>query len=341
MGSPCRAPSALDEATLRATAAEVADELGGSGRAELLGLAELALTSLDVAVTADEPEVFADVLAHLADRLPALGSPTIDPSAFADVVRRRLREQLEPTAPVDEVVRRAETLQAARAVEAAAEPGLSPLAREYLDQLLAGQRHRATDLVRAAIRAGTDVGDVLVDVLEAAQREIGRLWQAGRLSVAQEHYCTAVTQLVMTELYPFLFSGRPTDQRIVAVNAPGSLHQVGLHMVMDLLERAGWATTCLDAEVGPDQLPDALVEAGATAVAISASMPGQLAAVGSLVAAVRADPRTQDLPVVVGGRLFVVAPSLARVVGADGTAGDARTAVELVAALTGGSHAPR
>jgi methanogenic corrinoid protein MtbC1 len=346
MGSACHAPSSLDAATLRALATEVADDLGGSGRTELLELAELALTSLDVAVTNDEPEVYADVLAHLADRLPALvdpavdpADPGVDPAAFSDAVRRRLRERLAPADAVDVVVRRAEQL--ASAVEAAAEPSLDPLARDYLDQVLAGRRDRATELVRAAIRAGTDVGDVLVDVLEAAQREIGRRWQAGQLSVAQEHYCTAVTQLVMTELYPFLFSGRPTDQRIVAVNAPGSLHQVGLHMVVDLLERAGWATTCLDAEVGPEQLPDALVEAGATAVAISASMPAQLAAVRSLVAAVREDPRTQDLPVVVGGRLFVVAPSLARTVGADGTAGDARTAVELLATLTGGSRAPR
>jgi methanogenic corrinoid protein MtbC1 len=341
MGSPGHAPSALDEATLRALATAVVDDLDVSGRAELLELAELALTSLDVAVTTDEPEVFADVLAHLADRLPALAEPGVEPAAFCDVVRRRLRERLTPADAVDEVVRRAEQLRAARSVEAAAEPSLSPLARDYLDQVLAGRRDRATDLVRAAIRAGADVGDVLVDVLEAAQREIGRLWQTGRLSVAQEHYCTAATQLVMTELYPFLFSGRPTAQRIVAVNAPGSLHQVGLHMVVDLLERAGWATTCLDAEVGPDQLPDALVEAGATAVAISASMPGQLAAVRSLVSAVRGDPRTRDLPVVVGGRLFVVAPSLARTVGADGTAGDARAAVELLASVAGGSHAPR
>ena len=38
---------------------------------------------------------------------------------------------------------------------------------------------------------------------EPVQHEIGRLWQINHISVAHEHYCTSVTQMIMSELYPY------------------------------------------------------------------------------------------------------------------------------------------
>ena len=183
------------------------------------------------------------------------------------------------------------------------------------------------------MKVGTDLATVLIDVLEPAQKEIGRRWQEGEISVAQEHLCTSVTQQVMSELYPYLFTGVPRRHRLVAAQAPGSLHEVGLRMVVDLLEHEGWETTYLGEGNTPDEVVEALVTRHADVLAISASMPGQVRGVVALVTAVRSDPRTAAVKVVVGGRPFLVDPGLVAEVGADGSAADARETVELCARI--------
>jgi methanogenic corrinoid protein MtbC1 len=82
---------------------------------------------------------------------------------------------------------------------------------------------------------------------------------------------------------------------------------------------------------------EALVQDQAQVLAISASMPAHVDGVAALVRAVRADPRTATTRVVVGGRPFLVDPTLAAAVGADGVGRDARQAVALCAGLVEGN----
>ena len=91
---------------------------------------------------------------------------------------------------------------------------ISDLARQYLDALLQGQRHEAGRLILGAARAGVAVGDLYLQVFQRCQWEVGRLWQLRRISVAQEHYCTAATQLAMAQLYPYLFARTRKGRRL-------------------------------------------------------------------------------------------------------------------------------
>lgn len=305
-------------------------------RDELRELAEMGVTTLDVALAHDSPELLADYLAFAARRIAVL-SP-VHPSP--DQARARLRvvvAELLPTAEGEVVVGfldRALAISSGRASDE--RPELGERAREYLGLALAGRSDEAVAVVVDAARSGMDLAVVLTDILEAAQREIGRLWAAGAVTVAQEHYCTALTQLAMSALHPYLFdAARPGARpRLVAVEAAGSLHHVGLRMVVDLLEHEGWDTTYLGAEPDPHRVLAALVDQRAEVLAVSASMPSQIGAVAQLVRMVRADPRTAAVKVVVGGRALVVAPALATEIGADGLARDARDAVALCARLT-------
>ncbi|HEU5037527.1 MAG TPA: B12-binding domain-containing protein [Nocardioides sp.] len=212
---------------------------------------------------------------------------------------------------------------------------LGPLSAAYVDRLAHGDRAGAIDLVRRCVTDGMEIDDILLDVLEPAQREVGRRWALGLISVAHEHFCTAVTQFVMTELYAELFSGHDSRRRLVAVHAPGSLHQLGLRMVVDVLESRNWSTTYVVDDVMVDALPGILAEDQADLLLISATMPSQIVEVSAMIRAVRQDPRTRDVKIVVGGRPFNLAPGLAGVVGADRWASDARSAVEVCDELVG------
>ncbi len=176
------------------------------------------------------------------------------------------------------------------------------------------------------------IKEVYCHIFEPCQYEIGRLWQSNVVSVAQEHYCTAFTQLIMSQLYPYIFrSDRTVRGTIVAACVSGELHEIGARMLCDLLEMEGWNTIYLGANVPTAGIVDVLRDNHSDILAVSASMTFHIRAVREVIAAVRlASPPTRIL---VGGYAFKIAPGLWRDVGADYWTKDAVDAISLIGGL--------
>ena len=60
--------------------------------------------------------------------------------------------------------------------------------------------------------------------------------------MAQEHYCTAATQLIMSQLYPYIFTTGKNGRVLVGTCVSGDLHEIGVRMVSDFFEMEGWDT---------------------------------------------------------------------------------------------------
>lgn len=213
------------------------------------------------------------------------------------------------------------------------------LARAYLDALLAGDRHGAGELVLDAVRTGVPVRDVYLDVFQPVQREVGRLWQTGEISVAGEHYCTAATQLIMSRLYPWVFSGVRDQGTLVAAAAPGELHELGVRMVADFFEMAGWDTTYLGANVPSSSVVELVGDRRPDVLALSATLWERVDAVADVIRGVRASRDLDRVAILVGGYPFNADPELSGRLGADGWGADAEAAVAEATRLTaGGAH---
>lgn len=232
---------------------------------------------------------------------------------------------LETEKPSKQTPRPGETTAPPEALSSAHHAGL---ARQYLDLLLQGRRNEASELVVGSVEAGTSVKDIYLHVFQPAQHEVGRLWQTNRISVAQEHYCTAVTQLVMSQLYPRIFSHEKGESRMVATCVGGELHEIGIRMVADFYEMEGWDTYYLGANATTMRVLRTLEDRNADLLCISATMTFHLNMVESLVQAVRTADRTNKIKILVGGALFMKTPDLWLRVGADATAEDAQQAVD-------------
>ncbi len=206
---------------------------------------------------------------------------------------------------------------------------LSPLAGEYAHALLRGYRQAAGQLVFDAAERGEPVRQLYLQVFQPALREVGRLWQMKKISVAQEHFCSAATQIVMSQLLPREFAAEPTRGSVVVACVSGDLHELGARMVSDFFEMAGWRTYFCGANTPHAAIVQAAVERAADVLAVSATMGYHLHAVQDLIREVRNDPRCARLRVMVGGHPFNVDPAVGRHVGADGTAADAEAAVAL------------
>ncbi|HYK02135.1 MAG TPA: cobalamin-dependent protein [Thermoanaerobaculia bacterium] len=207
-------------------------------------------------------------------------------------------------------------------------------ASEYLNALLHGSRADAMRAVTAALDGGASIREVYRHVFEPAQQEIGRLWQLNQISVAQEHYCTAATQHIMTQLYGYIFGGEKRDSRAVAMCVGGELHEVGLRIITDLLELDGWQTWYLGASVPPASAVQLCVEQRADVLLVSATLPPHIASVAEVIRSFRARPELGEAKVIVGGRAFRTEPEVWRTIGADAFASNADECLALIDRLT-------
>ena len=153
--------------------------------------------------------------------------------------------------------------------------------------------------------------------------------------MAQEHFCTAVTQLVMSQLYPRIFNHARQDRTMVATSIGGELHEIGIRMVADFFEMEGWDTYYLGANTPADAVVEELVSSSAQLLAVSVTLDAHLEQAGQLVQRVRSTAALGSMKLMIGGLPFRSDPELWRQFGADGSAADAEEAIALAARWVG------
>lgn len=200
------------------------------------------------------------------------------------------------------------------------------LARQFLEFLLQGNRQAASKFILDAVNQGTSVKDVYLNIFQNTQREVGLLWQTNQISVAQEHFCSAATQMVMSQLYPFIFNGERKNRRLVMACVGGELHEIGARMVADFLEMEGWDTYFLGANTPPESILQTVIEREANVLGLSTTMTFHVNKVRGIIEDLRADGNTSTR-VLVGGYPFNLSPGLWEKIGADGYAHDAQAAI--------------
>ena len=316
---------------------EVWTRYGDPGRAKSVRDARYHLDYLLEALDAGDPTLFNAYLAWVKVLFAGLHFPDHVLPTTLECTRYVLAEALpeEVSAPAIAVVEAGlQSLTDAPTVlpsYLAGDTPLDHLARAYLAALLSGDRSTASRMILKAAETGTPIKDIYLHVFQRSQHEIGRLWQTNRISVAQEHYCTAATQMVMSQLYPYIFAAAKKGPRLLATCVGGELHEIGARMVADFFEMDGWDTYFLGANTPTVSILRALDEMKVNVLAVSATMTFHLERVRELIAALR--DSGVKARAIVGGYPFNIAPELWRSVGADGYAPDAQEALHVAARL--------
>ncbi len=182
--------------------------------------------------------------------------------------------------------------------------------RAFLEALLAGNRKQALDVVQSARRNGIDILDLYVEVFQEAMYEIGRLWEANVITVADEHMATAITQYVMSILYPEMNFRNEPRGRAVITGVRGELHQIGANMVADVLEAEGWNVRFLGTNVPPDDVLETVVDHKPDLFGVSTTMFFHLPHVVELVQRLREEVRECRPRILLGGAAFRMLPDL-------------------------------
>ncbi|HKG94051.1 MAG TPA: cobalamin-dependent protein [Gemmatimonadaceae bacterium] len=216
---------------------------------------------------------------------------------------------------------------------ASAPPAIAELTRRYLDAALVGNRREALRLViEEGIERGVAVPELYLHVIQPAQFEVGRRWQANEISVAQEHVATAVSQLVVSHLYHHIDRATPNGRLVLVACAQGELHELGARLAADFLEMSGFNVVFLGANVPAGSLVRMVQQMKPDLVIISAATTLCFPGLRDMVKALR--EAQADLPVAIGGSAFTWAEQCAveGVVPGGGSAGEL---VDVARRLTG------
>jgi MerR family transcriptional regulator, light-induced transcriptional regulator len=321
---------------------DLAARYGEIGRKKCLQDANYHLSYLSESIAASSPSLFADYVAWAKVMLASRNIPAEDLSLNLEIISERLREAL-PREMGDIISNYIE----AGLKQLPQFPSILPsflgdteplsfLSIQYLNALLRGERHIASRLIMDAVQAGTDIENIYLYVFQRSQYEIGRLWQMNQLSVAQEHYCTAATQLIMSQLYPYIFATEKNGRTLVATCVAGELHEIGVRMIADFFEMKGWDTFYLGANTPTQSIIQTIIDRRADVLAVSATITSYVSAVANLIRAVRSSEGCKGLKIIVGGYPFNVVPNLWQQIGADASARDAKESIETAVRLVTG-----
>lgn len=297
------------------------------------------LQYLEQALRVRSTELFADYTRWARIMLEARRVPVEDLASNLSVVADVVAEVIPMLAAstrtmVDEGVRALGTI----ADTFDARQPHSELAERYLAAVLAGDRRVASRLVMDAIATGVSLHDIYLHVFQPTQHEIGRLWQRNEIGVGDEHLATAITQLVMSQLYPMLFSGPRRRHTFVSACVGGELHEIGARMVADFFEMEGWKTYYLGANTPISGIIKSIRERKADVVGISVTISHNVAAAEQVIRGIRSEAACRDTKVMVGGYPFRLSPDLWKTIGADGFAADAAGAIILAEQLVAGGR---
>ncbi len=215
----------------------------------------------------------------------------------------------------------------------------APLFEPHLTHVMAlsqlavhGEAQATVDYVRGLVQQGATHEQVLLDLLAASARYLGRLWEEDRCSFSEVTIGLWRLQRVLHDYAHLdLPTGRlppPDAGRCLLAAVPGSQHTFGLSIVGEFFSRGGWEVDCHPQATWP-AIQAHLAREHVDVFGLSVSSEVGLDEVLSAILDTRKTAANPRLFVMVGGPMAALMPDLAKRCGADAMASDAPTAVAL------------
>ncbi|MCX7982490.1 MAG: cobalamin-dependent protein [Syntrophales bacterium] len=198
---------------------------------------------------------------------------------------------------------------------------------KFLSYLLDGNSEAALKFAKKFIKSQEDILNFHLKIVQPSLYDVGNLWEAGKISVAEEHLATAIVGRVMANIY-VNFPKTKKKAKAIVMSAPNEYHELGGRIVADFLEIDGWDVYYLGANVPEQGLIRLIKKTKPKLLAISVTMPFNIEKTEKLISSVR-ELRYFNSKIIVGGIAFNIIPEIYEKIGADFYAPDAKRAVDI------------
>lgn len=193
---------------------------------------------------------------------------------------------------------------------------------------LTAARHLATKSLDDGIAAVTFIDEII----GPAQEEVGRRWQDGQWTVAQEHAATAIADSVLAAVSLRTAAEPSIPGRVVTGCVENEWHTLPLRMLNDSLAAAGHDVVFLGPSLPSTHLAGFVADLEPLAVLLSCTNPLNLPGARRTIQAAH----DAEVPVIIGGRALDTAGVRAASIGADAYAANTVMAATV---LTDWAHA--
>lgn len=184
----------------------------------------------------------------------------------------------------------------------------------------------AARTIGRARREGATLDCVYLGWLAPASRRIGERWEADATSIVSTNVAAGRIYAILSGLRRAFAPPEANGRRhALFASTPGEAHTIGVTMAADMFRQRGWS---IDLALGRthDELVELLRGSDHAIIGLSASRADTTAQLARLVLALHiCKPWAK---VLVCGRIAELDPDIAGVVGADGAAADAPSAIE-------------
>jgi len=162
---------------------------------------------------------------------------------------------------------------------------------------------------------------------------IGELWEAGKISIAKEHYLSAllyqlITSISMYELQDIpVYSGREKEKPVaLCLTQSSEIHAIGLRMVSDYLKVMGFNSFYLGSGIPTESLLDMIYTKNPAIIALSITMEYNLDALKNMIEVIKSSILNENrkskknqysVPIIIVGGQGVASKEIAVDMGAD------------------------
>ena len=202
---------------------------------------------------------------------------------------------------------------------------------DLTEELLAGNFLAGVRRMQPHLQDATTLAAFYQELLQPALYEVGRRWESGRITAADEHLATAVAERMLASAYVSMTNKLPQATRgsAVIVTAPDESHGIGGRMIADLLELKGWEVHFLGVNLPVADVAALVGKIRPVFVGISLVMPYSLRSTALMIEKLR-DVCAESPPrILLGSPVLRYDCDLGQQLGADACVSDLRTALSV------------
>jgi methanogenic corrinoid protein MtbC1 len=118
---------------------------------------------------------------------------------------------------------------------------------DYTNGLLQGDKEKCISIVEKLISEKTDTKDIYVDLFQRSLYHVGKMWEQGQLSIAEEHMGTEITKCLMNKYASKITANKKIGKTVLITCVDKEFHEIGAQMAADVFELNGWKTYFLGA----------------------------------------------------------------------------------------------
>lgn len=117
----------------------------------------------------------------------------------------------------------------------------------FYNALADGNKYRCQQIVDQLVSDSTDIKDIYVELFQKSLYRVGKLWEEGKITIAEEHLASAIIE----HLIDYTFWKQPPVTRIgktiILSCINKEFHDIGIRMASYIFEMNGWDTHFLGA----------------------------------------------------------------------------------------------